>query len=207
MNNGASIRELELRMAASPSSPLFARLASLLLRDGEVSRAERLCDRGLELYPNYATARLVRARCLAAQGRHAEALAALSTIVSQYPGNVVLAGLEDEWRERAGSADAIAADDDAAFTDLPAVTAPIPDHTEVLAGEGVEPPARVPANVAGFVPILQPVPPSLNRTSFINADRIVSRTLAEIYASQGAIGEAVETYRILLNGANCSRGG
>jgi hypothetical protein len=36
------------------------------------------------------------------------------------------------------------------------------------------------------------------RMSFIERDRIVSRTLAEIYASQGAITEAVVTYRLLL---------
>ena len=33
--------------------------------------------------------------------------------------------------------------------------------------------------------------------SMVFAGRIVSKTLAEIYASQGAVGEAIETYRLL----------
>jgi tetratricopeptide (TPR) repeat protein len=265
MIDGPSIRDLEDRLAAAPSSPLFARLAYALLAHGEIARAETLCERGVGLHPHYATGRLVHARCLAARGRYAEALETLGAVEAGYPGNIVLAGLEDEWRARAGAEGSVAAaDDGAVFTDLPHLrppadiiaddaavphlpaggvpavsiavadvdpevpavaidtevpavaadvptegvwtpvaaaaveTAAPPDHTEVLSAEGVDPPTPVPTSHVGTVPILQPVPWPLNRTSFIGQDRIVSRTLAEIYASQGAIGEAVETYRILL---------
>jgi tetratricopeptide (TPR) repeat protein len=232
MTGGASIRELERRLAAAPASPLFARLADALLSHGEIARAETLCERGVELYPHYSTGRLVQARCMAARGRHAEAVEALEPVISAYPGNLVLTDLQESWRTLAAGDDpAVVADDGALFTEVPVevpgvvstphdaaeapavtVEAPavtvetpppppvsvVPDHTEVMHGDGVEPPAPVPSKHAGTVPILQPVPASLNRTSFIEPDRIVSRTLAEIYASQGAIGEAVETYRILL---------
>jgi tetratricopeptide (TPR) repeat protein len=192
MNPGASIPELERRLAAAPASPLFARLAGALLARGEAARAEALCERGVGLYPHYTTGLLVHARCMAARGRYAEARLALEAVAAGYPGNLVLADLGEEWRSRVAGESAVdAADDVAVFTD-------IPDHAETMDGDGAEPPAPVPTKHAGTVPILQPVPPSLNRTSFIEADRIVSRTLAEIYASQGAIGEAVETYRILL---------
>jgi hypothetical protein len=64
--------------------------------------------------------------------------------------------------------------------------------------EGGAPPMPVPVRGAAPVPILQPIPRAWRGSGFIESGRIVSRTLAEIYASQGAIGEAVETYRLLL---------
>jgi tetratricopeptide (TPR) repeat protein len=243
MTNGASIRDLERRLAAAPASPLFARLAFALLNHGEVARAEALCERGVGLYPHYSTGRLVYARCMAARRRYAEAVEALEPVIAAYPGNLVLADLQESWRGHAAVDEAVAvADDGAEFTEVPVEEHPVvamshdvaetpprtdeaptdaidppveeiplaeeapatpavsvvPDHAEVMHGDGGEPPAPVPSKHAGTVPILQPVPMSLNRTSFIEPDRIVSRTLAEIYASQGAIGEAVETYRILL---------
>lgn len=210
MTSAATIRELERRLAAAPSSPLFARLAHGLLAHGEVSRAETLCERGIELYPHYTTGRLIQARCLAARGRYADAIGALDAVAESYPGNVLLGMLGEEWRERAAAVGE--ADDDDRAVSVPAAEEPAPEtprgwedsaavteHTEVLHGDAGEPPSPVPSNhPGGVVPILQPVPASLNRASFIEPDRIVSRTLAEIYASQGAIAEAVETYRILL---------
>jgi tetratricopeptide (TPR) repeat protein len=41
-------------------------------------------------------------------------------------------------------------------------------------------------------------PPMQSATGFVERDRIISRTLAEIYASQGATREAVETYHLLI---------
>lgn len=257
MNAGASTRDLERRLSENPASPLFARLAETLLKHGESGRASTLCERGLELYPDYTTGRLVHARCLAARGRYDDALASLSTVIERYPGNLVLADLAEEWRARSGAGPG-AGDDFAVFTEAPAepvggaggdsiaeaepvevqavevqaveaepveaepapAVAPVaempapagppadtaaidapaadPDPAEVqLPGEGV-PPSPLPGPRIGEVPILQPVPERGMPTAFIEPDRIVSRTLAEIYASQGAIGEAVETYRILL---------
>jgi hypothetical protein len=254
MNGGASTRELERRLAAAPSSPLFARLASGLLSHGEVARAEALCERGVKLFPRYATGRLVYARCLAARGLVGDAVRTLETVVSGYPGNLVLVDLEENWRNRlAAEPETVVPGDDAVFTVLPsdervssaptetvdaveavetadtvepesgvdemievigAAAEPIeaqmppaqpagfPDGAladqDSMDGFTVEPPAPVPTKHAGIVPILQPVPPPMYRMSFIERDRIVSRTLAEIYASQGAITEAVVTYRLLL---------
>jgi len=46
-------------LAGNPSSPLFARFADDLLREGEFTRAGEFCERGVREYPFYTTGRLV----------------------------------------------------------------------------------------------------------------------------------------------------
>lgn len=285
MQPGAATRDLELHLSANPASPLFARLAEQYLRNGELSRAERLCERGLETYPHYPTGLLIYSRCLAARGRYADALGTIAEVVSRYPGNIVLDGIQSEWEALAGAANGSGGPDDAVFTDLDAglgapgraESADVTEVTEVAdvgvgigtgtpaedvagtpsATDQIEPavdlarapgtsdsgtsvetdgivdasttpltvvapapadpgyglsirpgdgdgmvgaPAPMPVPAAGSapVPLLPPVPRPRKGRGFIERDRIISRTLAEIYASQGAISEAVETYRILL---------
>ncbi len=245
MTPGTQTRELDLHLSVNPASPLFARLAEALIWNGELSRAERLCEKGLELYPSYPTGRLIYARCLAARGRYDGALAALGEVLTCYPGNIALWQLQEDWRELAGQGHDEVPDDAAQFTDLPtpvAVVTEAPETAEVavvvveapsdpqdaspalvpetgieaepnpvdtpatdyrvdqiLSGAEVAAPMMVPSIHNRPVPLLQPVPLSWKPGGFIQANRIVSRTLAEIYASQGAIGEAVETYRLLLD--------
>ena len=258
MTPASSIPGLERRLAAAPSSPLFARLAHALLASGETLRAEALCARGLADHPHYATGRLVRARVLAARGKYLAALDDLAKVSAAYPGNILLAELEEEWKTLAGKETEAVADDGAVFVEVAGdapgeidqdsvieaeavevspvteeevssaaaevsgateevtssdegVSAPVetasavghdvPDieHSEIFSSEGAEPPLPVPGRGAFPVPILPPIPATPGRMSFIEPDRIVSRTLAEIYASQGAIAEAVETYRLLLD--------
>ncbi|HLF14854.1 MAG TPA: tetratricopeptide repeat protein [Bacteroidota bacterium] len=231
MTPGTLTRDLELHLSVNPSSPLFARLAEALLRNGEISRAEHLCEKGLELYPNYHTARLLQARCLAARGQYETALGSLGGVAARYPGNIVLGELEEEWRDLAAARAEPVPDDAAVFTDMPVAGVPEPETPAVEIsveypveypveipgatppepapeigsvtrgepGNGIDGTAPVPSIDEKPVPLLQPVPASWMPDGFIGTDRIVSRTLAEIYASQGAIGEAVETYRILLD--------
>jgi tetratricopeptide (TPR) repeat protein len=311
MIQGPTTRDLERHLGANPSSPLFARFAETLLKQGEIARAESLCERGVAHYPHYTTGHLLYARCLAAGGRYAGAIEVLNDLLPGYPGNILLGRLGEEWEERlaaemfAGGAGSSADDgmvaagggmvhpdggmavagtgtgapDGPAWTtgegsvsddmngvdetpavtrstepvpaaarvtvspDIPASAPPnqaggamgkredpgpgpltawpsafrqeetkpaaigeagvsdlqAPDAPDEFSGDGVSPPMPVPSITAGPVPILQPVPPFRKPSGFIEADRIVSRTLAEIYASQGAVGEAVETYRILLD--------
>ena len=260
MKPGPTTRELEAHLSVNPASPLFARLAENFLKTGEISRAERLCERGLELYPDYPTGLLVHARCLAARGRYADALDSIGGVVSRYPGNIVLGGIEAEWGELDGLAMEREATEAAVFTVVEAgdpsgafaesamvatadptgdvsknmavdvvpeasmsVTAATMEADEAVGlapdlmtdgaslaiditgapsddprDTGAPAPMPVPSPGAAPVPLLQPIPPSGRGRGFIEHDRIVSRTLAEIYASQGAISEAVETYRLLL---------
>jgi tetratricopeptide (TPR) repeat protein len=214
-------RELERHLAAHPSSPLFARFAETLLRTGEISRALDLCETGLQTYPDYPTGMLVYARCLAARGERIRAAETLSRVISRYPDNIVLEQFGEEFSEavrepvvetpvpgetsppgeavtgvtRVSATESSEADDDT----LPrfqasAAALPEPRDTVVKTAD-----APVPDDAIIFLggePLA--APPMKSPTGFIEQDRIISRTLAEIYASQGAVREAVETYRLLL---------
>ncbi|HLB00123.1 MAG TPA: tetratricopeptide repeat protein [Bacteroidota bacterium] len=228
MTTGTSPRELEQHLAAHPSSPLFARLAEALLTSGEVTRAGELCERGLSLYPDYTTGVLIHAKCLAGRGDHVTAVRTLSRVIRAYPENIVLAQLGEEWSGLAAWRDRPPAETSGSVPDTPAVTAPdaadaatepvraqTAEHSPgrpagmeelspaVLPGPtdtDVETPrSDVPDDAVMFLGgIPHPAPPMQGPPGFGGDDRIISRTLAEIYASQGAVREAVETYRLLL---------
>ncbi len=296
---------LEQHVEAHPSSPLFARLADSLLKNGEITKAIDLCERGLKNHPGYTTGRLIYARSLAARERFPDAVQALSPLLDEYPGNIVLEELSEEWSGLvmspdaparvpatdagdaelipadgvsmdAGHAEALSADLVSADVLSPVVESPdgdsgemIPDDAtpavatpgEILParatpGEGIPgqtipageihpstpagadpgggetddgpPPMaeKLPQSGTGTEPAPSPHPktgdtagraqtvpddavmmlggeshpsPLLqSATGFVERDRIISRTLAEIYASQGATREAVETYRLLM---------
>ncbi|MBU2493388.1 MAG: hypothetical protein KJ571_12240 [Bacteroidetes bacterium] len=55
-------------------SPLFARVANAELNKGNVEEALNILSTGLELYPDYASARLVNAKALAYSGSKEEAI-------------------------------------------------------------------------------------------------------------------------------------
>lgn len=188
MIHGIPTPELERHLSANPSSPLFALLAERLLRHGEAARAEELCERGLRLYPRYSTARLILARCLVARDRRAEALEELSRVTPLYPGNLALEGLAEEW------SDGVAAEEE----DLPAEAAAVSVETPPPPMESPTAPPVPVDPLRAFGTDRPSERPAVAHTGFVHGGRIVSRTLAEIYASQGAIGEAVETYRILI---------
>jgi tetratricopeptide (TPR) repeat protein len=84
---------LEGRLAAQPSSPLFARVASIYLEQGRVEEALRLCDDGLARYPYYTTAHLVRGRILQRLDRLVEARAEFETVQRALPTNPLVAQL------------------------------------------------------------------------------------------------------------------
>lgn len=213
-------RGFEQHLADHPSSPLFARLADALLNTGEITRALDLCERGLRIYPEYTTGRLVHARCLAARGNLGSAVQSLSGILEEYPENIILGSLIEEWGglipEPAVSPVPSTAPDPVPELETTAVPAAM--ATAVQTGEQVEM-SRVglsvpqepqgdnvetPGTTVSDDAIMflggesSSSPPMRIPNGFLGEDRIISRTLAEIYASQGAIREAVETYRLLL---------
>jgi tetratricopeptide (TPR) repeat protein len=58
-----TLEQLEQRLSRQPASPLFARLAYEYLNINRSEEAKQLCVKGLELYPNYSTARIVLELC------------------------------------------------------------------------------------------------------------------------------------------------
>ena len=265
---------LEQQVGANPSSPLFARLADILLKNGEISRAIDVCQRGIEAHPEYSTGKLVYARSLAARDRFGDAVRALSPLLEAYPGNILLEQLVEEWEARETPADVPSAvmtgiesqsivtgppptdilpsetDPEAEQADVPeseptaeveiqtvpeTVTGPEIEPTTEVEFETVTEPETGPETISEAEPqsplneIPETAPPGMeaaetsgetqtvpddavmmlggeshpaplmqSATGFVERDRIISRTLAEIYASQGATAEAVETYRLLI---------
>lgn len=64
-----SLAKLERTCGRNPASILFARLADELLRLGSVDRAAEVCRKGLRYRPQYPTGHLVMGRCHMAAGR------------------------------------------------------------------------------------------------------------------------------------------
>jgi tetratricopeptide (TPR) repeat protein len=185
------LSQLESYIEEHPRSPLFARLAMEYLSAGKTAEAIELCRKGLLLYPAYATGHLVLAKCYAQEASFALALSSLEETkkyISHFP---FYDTLFYDWTSHLNSS--------------PQETiAPEPEvqvaESEVSAS--VEPETPVPAVVE------RSEQPELSREELeqiqrpLGSDsdewRIVSRTLAEIFATQGEYDEAIITYRLLM---------
>jgi len=135
----------------------------------------------------------------------------LSGIIPQYPGNILLGNLAEEWTSRIlpeeSFPDTITAPGGPQTEEVSAVqTEEISAvQTEDVAApqtQEVTPPPKATPVPDDAIALLggesHPSPLLKSPTGFVERDRIISRTLAEIYASQGAIQEAIETYRLLI---------
>lgn len=180
-------------------SPWFARRAAERLASGDTADAVRLCTEGVAEYPWYATGAYILGRCFEHLGRIAEAIMEYRRASILAPDSRVVrdALARAEQRDRhafeayaaqqinalkrpsgsVGFEEYVAGEGGAAegSADFLRKQADAARHEDARAGAGKDT-ADVPS----------PSP------------RIVTVTLAEIYAAQGEYREAVEAYRILL---------
>lgn len=164
------------RLAANPKSPVFVRLADEALRQGDPRRGAEICLEGLQHHPAYGTAHLVLARCYEALGRDVQALLEYRRALRTIPDNPSLLAAVDRLERRRTSAVP------PAEQLPPVVSAPAQEQAAMPA-----PAARMPESAATDE---TPAPSG--------ATRIVTATLAEIYASQGEYSEAIAAYQRLL---------
>ena len=75
------IEKLEKICDQNPTSILFARLADGLLQQGEVARAIEVCRRGLRYRPSYPAGHVVMGKCYHAAGHYEEARLAFQTVL------------------------------------------------------------------------------------------------------------------------------
>jgi tetratricopeptide (TPR) repeat protein len=148
----ALIESLEKRLAANPLSPVFARLARFYLDAGRLEEARELCERGIEHYPEYATAHLLLGQCHLRMQRPDKAKKEFRETLALQPKCETAHTLFQstkvaEERSQVSSAE--------------------PEYEEEQRGH--------PGN------------------------EIVTPTLAEIYAAQGAYREAIRTYTQLVD--------
>ncbi|MDE2998355.1 MAG: tetratricopeptide repeat protein [Gemmatimonadota bacterium] len=82
-----TLAKLESVCGRNPASILFARLADELLRLGNVDRAAQICRRGLRYRPFYPAGHLVMGRCHMAAGRLEDARREFQTTLALDPDN------------------------------------------------------------------------------------------------------------------------
>jgi len=174
---------LEARLAANPRSPLFARLASCRLKEGRTQEAIDLCVEGLKTYPDYSTAHLVLGECYEALGRNVEALLEYRRVLKAVPDNFRVKSLLEKAERREQESFK-------AFAEERVRTLNVKKGTLSLEGflsdtKTPEPGGRSEDEPEAAMP-------------GAGSNKIVTPTLAEIYASQGEYREAIEAYKRLL---------
>lgn len=99
-----SLDELRRRLRKDPASIVFAHLAEELRRAGRCREAVHVCRTGLEIHPEYVSARVTLGRALAALGQLDEAALELGMVRSVAPENLAAArALEEVEARRTGN--------------------------------------------------------------------------------------------------------
>lgn len=200
--SAAYIPSLEARLAGKANSPSFARLASYFLLEGQAQKGVDLCIEGLKHHPQYATARLVLGKCYDALGRNIEAMLEYRQALRAMPDNLTVQGLlrSAEQREQESFRN---------FAEERART--LGEQRETVAFEkyAVEDAATKETTAEFLLRRLQDVkktaprippekePVAEQQLPPLTPSKIVTATLAEIYASQGEFTEAIEAYKKL----------
>ena len=102
----AAIRRQEERLARDPASLAFAQLGDLYRKAGRLGEAVAVCRDGLVRYPQYATARLILAKSLAAANQLDEAATEVQAILGANPKDVQAHRLAADIDRRLGAIDA-----------------------------------------------------------------------------------------------------
>ena len=104
----ATIRRAEERVARDPGAVAFAQLADLYRKAGRNVDAVRICRDGLSRHPHYATARLILAKALMADGQLDAALAETDLILTTTPKDAPARRLAADIERSRGRVDAAA---------------------------------------------------------------------------------------------------
>ena len=83
-----AIKKLQKICDQNPTSILFARLADGLLQRGEVARAIEVCHRGLRYRPSYTAGHVVMGKCYQAAGHYEEARLAFQKVLQLDAGHL-----------------------------------------------------------------------------------------------------------------------
>lgn len=196
-------QETSHRQGNNGASPWFARVASGLLKSGDPEEALRVCLAGTRAFPRYTTGRLLLGQCFDALGRHVEAMLEYRQVIEIFPDNPVVAELVKNAKEREqlgysafleqrlarlhGRKDRLTFEDYVGSQDVSHDSS-----VERILRQLEEAPKRIVPPPEGEEPAAAPSMPSPEP-----AGRLVTATLAEIYASQGEFGEAIDAYRKL----------
>lgn len=163
-------------------SPRFAERAVEYLARGETAEAKRLCQTGVKRFPWYATGHLVLGRCCETAGQYRAAAGCYRQVLQILPGLVVA---EEALARVSGRPDEGESGVDFLLRQLGQVKRPPPGTEDTGPGKGGAEQAERAGDRGTGRPEGQ-------------GGKIVTATLAEIYALQGKYSEAVEAYRMLI---------
>jgi tetratricopeptide (TPR) repeat protein len=103
--DSARIQELRRRVQQDPATLAFAPLAEELRRAGQTAEAIKVCQAGLELHPEYLSARATLGRALLESGDLDSAFIELATVLGGAPENLTALRGVAEIHERRGEVD------------------------------------------------------------------------------------------------------
>jgi tetratricopeptide (TPR) repeat protein len=196
------IPTLEEKLSANPRSPVFARLASYYLKEGLVQKAVEVCLNGLKSYPHYATAHLVLGQCYESLGRNIEAMLEYRRALKAVPDNPRLQTLLRNAEQREQDAFKAFAEervqklkgrrDTMTFEQYEKDETPEKESTIDFLLRRLQ---AAQTATQDRIPVERSAPSEEREVTPV---KIVTATLAEIYANQGEYKEAIGAYRKLL---------
>lgn len=83
------LKNLIERFKKAPDSRLFAPLADAYRKNGEIDKAIELCEKGLERFPDYASARVIMGKCFYDKGATERARGEFARVLEVDPDNMV----------------------------------------------------------------------------------------------------------------------
>lgn len=86
---GIEIKMLQERYDRAPESRIFAPLADAYRKNGDVDRAIELCEKGLETYPDYASAHVILGKCFYDKGATERSRSEFERVIEIDPENMV----------------------------------------------------------------------------------------------------------------------
>lgn len=199
------IPSLEAKVAANPKSPVFARLAFYYLKEGRTQQALQLSLEGLDVFPNYATGHLVLGQCYEALGRNIEAMLEYRKVLRAVPDNPTAQALMKGVEQREQETFRAFAEERARKLRERRDSLTFEQFVSVHSSEKE-------STVDFLLKQLQEAKKAAGSSQSVNegeskekdaqtserTSKIVTATLAEIYANQGEYREAIDAYKKLL---------
>jgi tetratricopeptide (TPR) repeat protein len=191
---------------AGPSvgkSPLFAHQAKEYLESGQVQQALEICLEGTAEFPWYGTGALMLGRCYDALGRTVEAMLAYRRALKAVPDNPLVQALVKDAEEREQKAFEAYAENQARLLKARKESTTFESYISESTAESESSVEFLLRQLQGAKKIVPPTPDAPGGEEYVAPSegpttRIVTATLAEIYANQGQYREAIKAYRTLL---------
>jgi tetratricopeptide (TPR) repeat protein len=183
-------------------SPEFARHAKEYLDSGQVQKALEICLEGTAAFPWYGTGALILGQCYDALGRTVEAMLAYRRALKAVPDNAVIQSLLRSAEEREQQAFEAYAESQARVLKTKKESTTFESYVSEGGEESESSVEFLVRQLQGAQRIVPPGPDvqaaeELAPPSEAPPTRIVTATLAEIYANQGQYREAIKAYRAL----------